>query len=299
MQNIIIDADPGIDDALALLLAVTSSEDINIIGVTTVAGNKPAAVTTANALKILALANASRISVYRGCQHPLMTRTLPEHNYYGDDGLGDIGLIQQSNEPQISHAVDFMIDAVMSASAKSITLCAIAPLTNVALACVKEPRFAARLTAIYIMGGDAVNQTPEFNFSCDPQAAAIVLRCGANIKLFGFDVTSQVKITHRLYEALAGCESHSLNSVRMMLDFCKNKDAALHDVCTIAAIIEPSLFEFDVASVDVKWRDIENGGSCFTQKWGARSGVRIAIRVDVCALSGLIIERISRLSGTN
>lgn len=294
MLRLIIDTDPGIDDALALVLALTSPEDIDVIGLTTVFGNKSVDLTTTNALKILALTQARNHSVYAGCQHPLMSTAISDYSHHGNDGLGDIGLAPPALRPQEKHAVDFMIDEVMGRPPDSVTLCAIAPLTNIALACVKEPKFPTRLAALYVMGGNAASNTAEFNFRSDPQAAAIVLRSGAHVTLIGLNVTRQVTVANSICDALTAYRGEMIDAVRKMLEFSKVHDAALHDICVIASLLDSSLFEFRDATIEVEWRNLHRAGKCTVDQLNAPSGTRIATAVDVSGLSDFIVERLIR-----
>lgn len=292
-HHIIIDTDPGIDDALAMLLAMSSPE-IDILGVTTVAGNKPVDVTTNNALSIAALSPHHHVDVYRGCPHPLTTKAVPDHDFHGADGLGDIELQRSPRTVGDKHAVDFLVDTVMAHPPDTVTLCAIAPLTNIATACRKSPRFAQRLGAIYIMGGGRTLDAAEFNFRVDPDAAAIVLASGAGIRLIGLDVTRQVTIARDLHRALMVDDSAAIAALRNMLAFCMTKDAALHDVCVIAALIEPALFDFANASIGVECRDSDGLGHCAVNLASSSNDTQIAVGVDVQSIADLLVTRLGR-----
>lgn len=256
-HKIILDCDPGVDDALALMLAIAAPEAIEILGITTVAGNVSFENVTRNAQGLLALAGRTDIPLYAGCSRPLMQKIGRRASVHGEHGLGGVVLPPSDVPVQPRHAVDFIIDTVM-ANPGEVTLCPIGPMTNVAVAIVKEPRVAENLREIVFMGGAAfgpgnVTAAAEFNFYVDPHAAHIVVSSGAKMTMFGLDVTSKVTAGPALLaqlEAIPGERARAL--VRMMKAYAKG-DPCLHDPCVIAWLIDPSLFSGVNAHVDVDY----------------------------------------------
>src|SRR2546426_10720650 len=194
MYRIILDTDPGIDDALALFLALASPE-LQLEAITTVSGNVHVDLTTRNALTLLELAGRTDIPVARGCDRPLSRQPVFAEYVHGQNGLGGVELPEPQLQPVGQHAVDLIIERVMAAP-REITLVPIGPLTNIALALRKEPRIAEHVREVVIMGGALRvpgNVTPEaeFNIYADPHAAHIVFHAGWPIRLVSLDVTNK------------------------------------------------------------------------------------------------------------
>lgn len=254
--RIILDCDPGVDDAVAILLALASPDEIELLGITTVAGNVPLESTTRNALRVLALAGRTEIPVLPGCARPIMRPSQGGAGVHGTDGLGDIGLPHARIAPGRQHAVDFIIEQVMQAPGE-ITLCPIGPMTNVALALIKQPAIAERIARIVFMGGAAFcpgNATPEaeFNVWFDPHAAQIVLSSGVPCVMFGLDVTNQALLTPARLDALQSGGGRVARAATAMMRNYGGGDPCLHDPCVIAYLIDPSLFEEVAAQVEVE-----------------------------------------------
>ena len=192
-EKIIIDTDPGQDDAVAILLALASPE-LEVLGITTVAGNVPLPLTTLNALKILELAGRADLPVFAGCEAPLRRRLVTAEHVHGKTGLDGIELPVPATAARDRHAVDFIVETLRREPAGSVTLVPIGPLTNIATAWVKEPRIADNLKHLWVMGGldnSIGNTTPasEFNFYVDPEAAKIVVNAGFNLTLSTWTLT--------------------------------------------------------------------------------------------------------------
>ncbi|MBM7043808.1 MULTISPECIES: nucleoside hydrolase [Rhizobium] len=245
-HKIIIDCDPGVDDAVAITLALAAPDEIELLGVTTVAGNVPLENTTRNAIGLLALLRRPDIPVYAGCARPLMRAVGHRSIMHGTEGLGGVELTNDGIEPASEHAVDFIIDTVMSRPGE-VTLCPIGPLTNVAVALVKEPRLASNLKQIVFMGGAAFgsgNTTPsaEFNVYVDPHAAHIVACSGVQLTMFGLDVTRSVIATPERLVRLETFDNDVARTVVRMMTAYAQGDPCLHDPCVIAWMIDPGLF---------------------------------------------------------
>lgn len=244
MSKIIIDTDPGVDDAIAILLALASPE-IELLGLTTVAGNLPLDKVHHNAKRILKLANRTDIPVAKGCDRPIMSRRGSVTDVHGEDGLAGVILSTGSQKDHDKHAVDFLIDAVMSHPGE-VTLCPIGPLTNIALAIVKEPALVENVKDIVLMGGAAFcpgNITPaaEFNFYVDPHAAHIVFDSAKHITMLGLDVTRKADIRAGLCESLETGGPIARAAAAMLRGYAM-QDPYLHDPCVVAYLLDPSHF---------------------------------------------------------
>lgn len=245
-RRIIVDCDPGVDDALALMLATTAPDAVQIMGITTVAGNVPLEKTTRNARWIMHKLGRPDIPVHAGCSRPLMHATGRTASVHGVDGLGSIRAEDVAPAASNAHAIDFLIETVCRHPGE-ITLCCLGPMTNIALAMIKMPDVAPKLGQIVFMGGAAFvpgNITPaaEFNFHVDPHAAHIVLSTGRNLTMFGLDVTRQMTVPAERMETM---RRHVTDPARMMvrmLDDYAHGDPALHDPCVIAHLLRPDLF---------------------------------------------------------
>jgi purine nucleosidase len=268
-KHILFDTDPGIDDSLAFLLALASPE-IVVDGISIVHGNSSADQSLVNALSILELAKASSIPVYKGCELPLVQPSLLAPETHGDTGLGYANLPKPHTQPRAGHASDFLIDHIMS-HPKEITLVAIGPLTNLALAIRQEPRIVDAVKEVFIMGGalrHEGNTTPlaEFNTYVDPHAAHIVYHSGMPIIFTPLDVTYQCILQKMDVERLLKIESpvtrFVADATRFYMEFHdehQNIDGcAINDPLTLALTFLPELCSYQDLYVDV---DLSTGPS--------------------------------------
>lgn len=245
-HQLIIDCDPGVDDAIAILLALASPAEIEVLGITTVAGNVPLERTTSNALTICDLAGVE-IPVHAGCSVALSPGLPRQASSHGLDGLGDIGLGPSSRHPQARHAVDFIIETIKCAPGQ-ISLCAIGPMTNIASALARAPEIAPQIGRLVFMGGAAFcpgNTTPaaEFNMWIDPTAAKMVLGAGIPAVMCGLDVTLQAVLTEERIATLRRGSRPVARAVAALMASYGEQDSCLHDSCAIAYLIDPSLFD--------------------------------------------------------
>ncbi|MBP1872172.1 purine nucleosidase [Ensifer adhaerens] len=243
-ERIIIDCDPGVDDAAALMLAFGSSE-VEILGITAVAGNIPLEKTEANARLICELANRTDIRVLQGCGRPLLYPDRAGVTVHGADGLGDIGLPRPTSAPAERTAVQFIIDQVRAAPGE-VTLAVLGPMTNIAVALSIDPGIAPMIKRIVFMGGAAfcpgnIKERAEFNFYFDPHAAQAVVASGIPMVMFGLDVTHKAIITKERTERLKRLGKIS-GTIADMLTAYGAGDPCLHDPCVIAYLIEPEIF---------------------------------------------------------
>lgn len=273
MQKIIIDTDPGIDDAVAILLALTAKDKLDVLALTTVNGNVGVEQVTKNAFKILDVAGRTDIPVYRGNGKPLMRENDHCEEFHGDDGLGNLNVPDIEREPENESAVDFLIRKVREEKGE-ITLVPIGPLTNIAEAVQRDPEFVKNVKEIVIMGGaeHGGNMSPhaEFNFWTDPEAAKIVFEAGfENVTMVGLDATSYVFLSPTVRELLYLINtpiSRFIHKItRLYADghwkIEKKLGCELCDVLTIAYLLDRNVVETVDAFVDVETSGLCDGAS--------------------------------------
>ncbi len=265
-RPIIIDTDPGQDDAVALILALASPDELDVLGITTVAGNVPLPLTTRNALAIVELCQRSDVGVFAGCDRPMERPLVTAEHVHGPTGLDGSGLGHPTLEPSKTHAVDFIIAKIQEASpARPVTLCALGPLTNVATALQTAPDIAERIDEIVMMGGgffEGGNITPaaEFNMYVDPQAAAVVFGSGVPLVLMPLDVTHQALTSPTRIKVFRDLQTQAGMSVAGMLNFSERFDinkyggigAPLHDPTVLAYLLDPQLFGGKTCNVEIE-----------------------------------------------
>lgn len=263
MPRIVIDTDPGIDDALALFFAL-AAPDVQLEAVTTVSGNVSVEKTTRNALSLLELAGRGDIPVARGADRPLVRPAVHAALVHGENGLGDVELPEPQHSPAALHAVEMIIQTILGASGE-ITLVALGPLTNLALAVRVEPRIAEAVREVVIMGGALrvpgnVRPTAEFNIYADPHAAQIVFSAGWLVRLVSLDVTQQTVMAREQFAALAKTGHPVTWTIQAMTDYYYDQFAgprgieslSMHDPLCVAAALHPDLIEWRRASVEVE-----------------------------------------------
>ena len=309
-QKIIIDTDPGQDDAVAILLALASPE-IEVLGLTCVAGNVPLALTAKNARIICELAGRPDLPVYAGCDRPLKRDLVTAEHVHGKTGLDGIALPDPTMPLAESHAVDFLIETLRREPAGSVTLCPIGPLTNIATALHRAPEIAGRIKQIVLMGGayfQVGNITPaaEFNVYVDPEAADIVFRAGVPLVVMPLDVTHKALTTRPRIEAFRELGTRVGEAVASWTDFFERFDmekygsegAPLHDPCTIAWLLRPDLFAGREINVEIELRGQYTAGMTVADWWRVtkRAPNALFIRdVDADGFYALLTERLARL----
>lgn len=311
-KHIILDTDPGIDDSLAFLLALASPE-IELKGITTVHGNVSINQVTKNALSILELAKASHIPVYKGCDVPLVKESLISPETHGDSGLGYAKLSEPQTKVQGQHGSDFIIEEIMS-HPKEITLVAIGPLTNIALAIRQEPRIVENVKEVFIMGGAiqaAGNTTAlaEFNTYVDPHAAHIVFHSGMPMILTPLDVTYQCVFTkddlNRLLKIDSPITKFISDATRFYMEFHdeyqKIDGCVINDPMTLALLLMSEICDYQDLVVDV---DITPGvglGNTFADFYNyekKKKNIKVAMGVQPRVFMELFLERIEKLAKT-
>lgn len=309
-RKIIIDTDPGQDDALAILLAFASPE-LDVLGITAVAGNVPLALTELNARKICELAGRSDAKVFAGADRPLMRPLITAEHVHGKTGLDGPDLPEPAMPLQTQHAVDFIIETLRNEEAGSVTLCALGPLTNIAHVLIRAPELASHIREIVLMGGgffEGGNITPtaEFNIYVDPQAAQIVLQSGVPVAILPLDVTHKALTTARRVDRFRAMGTRSGDACVALLEFFERFDeekygrdgGPLHDPNVIAYLLKPELYGGRRCNVMVDATNELTLGMTVVDWWGVTDRPRNAFYIrDVNdeEFFDLLIERISRL----
>jgi purine nucleosidase len=299
-KPIIIDCDPGIDDAISLAMAV-ASPDLEILGVTTSYGNVGLDDTTNNALRVLDWLG-SQAPVFRGVDRALLGAPVEASEYHGKTGLESPALGPPKRMAETTGAIHFLIDSILNYPGK-VTLVALGPLTNIALAMRLEPRITPRIAEIVLMGGstDYGNDSPaaEFNMLCDPHAAQIVFSSDAPIVMFGLNVTHQIIATRQEMTRIRALRTESAKLFGDMITFFEKvyierygfEGAALHDPCTIAYLLAPDIFNFRTMHVDVETNSGLSFGRTIHDIWGLTGKARnvsVAVGADAARFFDLL-----------
>ncbi len=309
-RKIIIDTDPGQDDALAILLALASPE-LEVLGITAVAGNVPLALTQRNARKICELAGRPETPVFAGAARPLLRKLVTAEEVHGRTGLDGPDLPEPRMPLQDTHAVDFIIETLTNQPEKSVTLCPLGPLTNIALALSRAPEIAPRIREIVLMGGgffEGGNVTPaaEFNIYVDPHAADIVLQAGVPLVMMPLDVTHKALTTRKRVTAIRALGTPVGLAAAQLLDFFERFDeekygtdgGPLHDPCVIAYLIKPELFGGKSCNVSVETGSELTMGMTVIDWWRVTKRPHNALvmqDIDADGFFTLLTERLSRL----
>ena len=310
-RKIIIDTDPGQDDAVAILLALASPEDVDVLGITAVAGNVPLHLTERNTRIICELAGKPEVKVFAGCDRPMGRPLVTAEHVHGKTGLDGPDLPEPTMTLQDSHAVDYIIDTLRAEPAGSVTLCPLGPLTNIATALEKAPDIAARIQQIVLMGGayfEVGNITPaaEFNIYVDPQAADIVFKSGVDIVVLPLDVTHKALVTQARNDAFRALNTPAGIAVAQMTDFFERFDkekygstgAPLHDPCVTAYLINPDLFTGRHVNVMIETQSELTLGMTVADWWGVTDRAPNATFIgdlDADGFFALLTERLARL----
>ena len=310
-RKIIIDTDPGQDDAFAILLALASPEDIEVLGIVAVAGNVPLALTQKNSRMICELAGRADVKVYAGCDRPLKRKLVTAEHVHGKTGLDGPILPDPAMPLQDQHGVDFIIETLRREPAGTVTLCPLGPLTNIAQAFLQAPDVVGRVQEIVLMGGgyfEGGNITPaaEFNIYVDPEAADIVFRAGVPLVVMPLDVTHKVLTTRARVQALRDMGTRVGRVAAEWADFFERFDVAkygseggpLHDPTVVAYLIRPELFSGRLINVEIETVSELTLGMTVADWWGVTDRARNALfvgDVDAQRFFDLLTERLARL----
>ncbi|MBO0982775.1 nucleoside hydrolase [Rathayibacter sp. SD072] len=308
-RRIILDCDPGHDDALAILLA-HGSPAIELVAITTVAGNQTLEKVTANARAVAAIAGLTGVPIAAGMQRPLVRDAEPAPDIHGESGMDGPALPERRPALDPRHAVDLIIEEVLAAPPGSITLVPTGPLTNIAMAVRREPRLAELVREVVLMGGGVQGgnwtATAEFNILADPEAAHIVFGAGWDVTMVGLDVTHRALATEDVVARFRGVDSEVGRFCVGLLDFfaASYRDAQgfdappVHDPVAVAYVIDPSVLEVRRAPLTVELRGEHTVGMTVadlrtTAPAGCRTSVATAIDSD--RFWDLVIGAVARL----
>lgn len=310
-RQIIIDTDPGQDDAVAILLALACPETLHVLGLTCVAGNVPLAQTTRNARMICELAGCPDLPVFAGCDRPLGRDLVTAEHVHGRSGLDGPDLPDPQIPVQDQNAVDFIIDTLRERPPGTVTLVPIGPLTNIATAFAKAPDIVARVQEIVLMGGAHTahgNVTPaaEFNIHVDPEAAARVLASGVPLTMLPLDVTHKALVTPARNAAFRGIGSRVGRAVAALTGFFERyhperhgaDGAPLHDPCTICWLLRPDLFTARKVNVEIETQSELTMGMTVVDWWGVTgrpANATFVHDINAQAFFDLLTERLARL----
>lgn len=304
---IIIDCDPGHDDAIAILLALASPE-VSLLGVTTVGGNAHLEDTTRNALTVLEVAGRTDVPVAAGCDHPLIRPLQTADHVHGESGMDGPVLQPPSTRPVDAHAVDFLAETI-AASSDPVTLIPTGPLTNIALLLRHYPDVVDNIQRVVLMGGaiELGNVTPaaEFNIWVDPEAAGIVFGQGLDLTMVGLDVTHQARMGPAHGQRLRG-SGQAGEFVADLLDFFVRfhqrvygmDSSPIHDAVAVADAIWPDLLVTEELHVAIETTSELTRGRTVVDRWkvtGEEPNARVGLEIDGSRFGELVVERIASL----
>lgn len=309
-RKIIIDTDPGQDDAAAIMLALASPE-LEVLGITAVAGNVPLRLTARNTRIVTEICGRSDIPVFAGADAPLKRKLVTAEHVHGKTGLDGVEIFEPASPLEDIHAVDFIIEALRRQPDKTITLCPLGPLTNIAMAFERAPDVISRVEQIVLMGGgyfEGGNITPsaEFNIFVDPEAAQIVFAAGVPLTMMPLDVTHKVLTTRARVDRLRANGNRASLAMTGMLEFFERFDeqkygtdgGPLHDPTVIAWLIEPDIFAGRYCNVEIETGSQLTLGATVVDWWKVtkRPENALVIRdVDADRFFDLLIDRLGRL----
>ena len=304
-RKVIIDCDPGHDDAMAILLAHGNPE-VELLAITTVAGNQTLSKTTLNARRVCTVAGIRGVPVAAGCDRPLLRELVTAGEIHGESGLDGVDWPEPEVPQEPAHAVDLIVDLVLAAPGE-VTLVPTAPLTNIALALRREPRIAKAVREVVLMGGSFTrgNQTPaaEFNIYVDPEAAAAVFGAGWPLTMVGLDLTHQARITPEVMDRIVALGSPLSTIVTQLLRFYSGRStmaggAPLHDPCAVARVIDPDVVVCREAFVGIETQGRWTRGMTVTDfagRLGHEPNAAVATELNAPAFWDLMLDALRRL----
>jgi purine nucleosidase len=310
-RKIIIDTDPGQDDAAALMLAFASPEELEILGLCAVAGNVPLSFTSRNLRIVCELCGKPDAKVYEGALKPLNRPQVTAEHVHGKTGLDGAELPEPTMQAQEQNAIDFIIETLRREPAGTVTICTLGPLTNLALALQKAPDIASRIQELVMMGGgcfECGNITPaaEFNIYVDPEAAKIVFDAGIPTVIMPLDVTHQLLTTRDRVAKIAEVGTRPAQVLVEWLAFFERFDiekygsdgGPLHDPSVIAYLLKPELFSGRLCNVEIEVQSELTVGMTVVDWWHVTDRRRNATfmrEVDADGFFALLTERVARL----
>lgn len=310
-KKIILDCDPGHDDAVAILLAVGNPE-IDLLGVTTVGGNQSIDKVTYNARAVLQKAHATDVPVYRGAGRPLVRPAQAAATIHGETGLDGVDLPDPESPLAQGHAVQFIIDTIMNEEPGTVTLVPTGPLTNIALAARLEPRIVERVKEVVLMGGGYHvgnwSSVAEFNIMVDPEAAHIVFNESWKVTMVGLDLTHQALCTPEVQKDIESVDTDLARFVSGLMDFFRlayqnNQDfidPPVHDPCTVAYLIDPSIIQTRRCPVDIELNGTLTVGMTVADLRGPEPSedqchTQVATKLDFAKFWALVKDAIERI----
>jgi purine nucleosidase len=310
-RKIIIDTDPGQDDAVAILLALASPEDIEVLGIVAVAGNVPLPLTQKNARIVCELAGHPETKVFAGCDAPISRKLITAEHVHGQTGLDGPPMADPTMPLQDQHGVDFIIETLRSEDAGTVTLCPLGPLTNIATAFNRAPDIIEKVQEIVLMGGgcfEGGNITPsaEFNVYVDPEAADIVFNSGVPITMMPLDVTHKALTTKARIDRFRAMGTKVGDMVAAWADFFERFDmekygsegAPLHDPTVIAYLLQPDLFAGRHINVEIETVSELTLGATVADWWrvsGRPANATFMKDIDAEGFYDLLATRLARL----
>jgi len=309
--KVIIDTDPGQDDAAAIMLALGSPEDIDVLGITTVAGNVPISRTQTNARIVCEFAGRPDVKVFAGAERPLKRPPVTAEYVHGPTGLDGPELFEPTMPLQAQHGVDFIIETLLREETGTVTLCTLGPLTNIATALQRAPEIAGRVKQLVMMGGayfEVGNITPaaEFNIYVDPHAADIVLKSGMPVVMMPLDLTHKVLTLKSRVETIRALGNRAGVALAEMLGFFERFDVEkygsdggpLHDPTVIAYLLKPEIFAGRDCNVEIELNSELTLGMTVVDWWRVTkrpANAKVMKDIDAQAFFDLLTERVGRL----
>jgi purine nucleosidase len=310
-RKIIIDTDPGHDDAFAVLFALGSPAELDVVALTTVGGNVPLALTSRNALQIVELAGRADVPVFAGCPGPMVKRLKTAEYVHGPTGIDGLEAPDPVTALQPQHAVNFLVEKIMSAPEGDLTICTLGPMTNLGMAMAMEPRIISRIREVVLMGGgffQGGNATPaaEFNIYVDPHAAHAVFESGVPLVMASIDCTYTAQMTPEWINSLRAVGSRSAVQAANMADFYRRYGShkfptearPIHDACVTGFLLAPHLYQQRMCNVAIELMSPETIGMTIVDWWhvtGKRKNCNVLGRVDADGFFALMLERLSTL----
>ncbi|MBB4063820.1 nucleoside hydrolase [Gellertiella hungarica] len=310
-RKIIIDTDPGQDDAAAIFLAFGSPDELELLGITTVAGNVPLSYTARNALILCELCNRRDVKVFAGADRPLKRPLVTAEHVHGKTGLDGPELSEPTLALQPQHAVDFIIETLRNEPSCTVTLCTLGPLTNIATALTRAPDIAPKIRELVMMGGgfsEGGNITPaaEFNIYVDPEAAKIVFEAGIPMVMMPLDVTHQLLTRKDRVNRMRAIGTPPAIAMVEMLEFFERFDVEkygsdggpLHDPTVVAYLLKPELFNGRLCNVEIETESELTAGMTVVDWWHVtdrKRNVKVMRSVDADGFFDLLIERFARI----
>lgn len=310
MSKIIIDCDPGVDDAIALFLAFASPQDLDILAITTVAGNVAAELTARNAAMIRQIAGREDVSIHAGASGPLVRAPVEADHFHGESGLGTLPLVDVVQGAAEGHAAQVIVDLVMAHAPGDVTLAVTGPMTNLALAMRLQPAIVPRIAKVVVMGGARseggnITASAEYNIHADPHAADLVFASGVPCVVMGLDVTHQVRADPARTAAIAAIDTPAAQASANLLEFSNaiernivgGTGAPIHDPCVIAYLLAPQLFTLRPCELRVETGSPLTLGHTaveFRVENPADATIQWAIGADADGVFALLNERLAR-----